>query len=56
MDIIKFNTKPRKTPKNRILEFENDLGITYKSMAKKYNETYNTIYGRIYRRRKKKEQ
>ena len=45
--------KPRKTPKDRILNLENNLGMSYKSLSQKYDETYNTIYGRIYRHRKK---
>lgn len=46
--------KPKKTPKNKILEMENRFGESYQNLAEKYDETYSTIYGRIYRRRKRK--
>ena len=45
--------KPKKTPKTKTLDIENKFGESYKSLANKYDETYATIYGRIYRRRKK---
>ena len=44
---------PQKTPKDKILDMENKFGESYKSLAEKYDETYATIYGRIYRRRKR---
>ena len=46
--------KPKKTPKNKILDMENRFGESYQNLAEKYDETYATIYGRIYRRRQKK--
>lgn len=46
--------KPKKTPKNKILDMENKFGESYRNLAEKYDETYATIYGRIYRRRRKK--
>lgn len=54
--IIRINSekKPRKTPKNKVLDLENKFGESYKTLADKYDETYATIYGRIYRRRQKK--
>ena len=44
----------KKTPKNKVLDMENRFGESYQNLAEKYDETYATIYGRIYRRRKKK--
>lgn len=52
-DIVRV--KKRKTPNDRILDLENRLGVPYTALSKKYDESYNTIYGRIYRRRKKQE-
>lgn len=55
--IIRMYSKkrPKKTPKNKILDMENKFGESYRNLAEKYDETYATIYGRIYRRRKKKQ-
>lgn len=56
MDLVKISPKkPLKTPKSKMLDFEHRFGATYKGLADKYGETYNTIYGRIYRRRKKQQ-
>ena len=55
MIIRMYNKKrPKKTPKNKILDIENQFGESYQNLAEKYDETYATIYGRIYRRRQKK--
>ena len=46
--------KPKKTPKDKILDMENRFGESYRNLAENYDGTYATIYGRISRRRKKK--
>lgn len=56
MDLVRIKSKRvLKTPKPKMLDFEHRFGATYKGLADKYGETYNTIYGRIYRRRQKQE-